>query len=254
MGQAILLWELQEVENTLEKIKERFENRASLLAARENLRQLKATRGLLQARELEKKQQKKELRQRERKNIEIDEHMKEITGKIYGGEITNSRELAQLEKKLQLLKDEKEQVEEEILRHMGLLDALEEEIVQVYAREKEEAGLLQELKKKAEKEGLRLKEEYQGYRRAYKELEPGITPDLLRRYQLLRKSLGNCTLAPVQEGICGGCRVSLSSSQLSHLHTPGVIDTCDYCGRLMFLESSHRQEQPEAGGQENNQG
>lgn len=62
-----------------------------------------------------------------------------------------------------------------------------------------------------------------------------IGPDLLRRYESMRSSMGGVAVARVTGGRCGACHLDLSRAFLDRLKTaePDAIVECEQCARLL---------------------
>ena len=60
-----------------------------------------------------------------------------------------------------------------------------------------------------------------------------IDPPALELYQDLKKKKGRA-LAKVEQGICHGCRISLSITELQRAKTGNLVH-CSSCNRILFL-------------------
>ena len=63
----------------------------------------------------------------------------------------------------------------------------------------------------------------------------GLPPAVVAEYDRLRARLGGIGAAPLVNGRCGGCHLSLSASELDALRRqpPDALLCCEQCGRIL---------------------
>ena len=66
------------------------------------------------------------------------------------------------------------------------------------------------------------------------ELLNTYSPELLYRYEMLKKHFKNHAVKVVN-GVCGGCFITLTKSELIKLTHAKKIDVCENCGRLIYI-------------------
>ena len=89
-----------------------------------------------------------------------------------------------------------------------------------------------QLKVDYENESKAKKEELEQQRARVKALEGSVEPELMERYQSIKKH----TVPPVarlQYGQCSGCNTSLPSATLSKIRNGAVVE-CETCGRMII--------------------
>ena len=89
-----------------------------------------------------------------------------------------------------------------------------------------------QLKVDYENESKVKKEELEQQRSRVKALESSVDPDLMERYQSIKRH----TVPPVarlQYGQCSGCNTSLPSATLSKIRNGAVVE-CETCGRMII--------------------
>lgn len=190
----------------------------------------------IKEKEIEHHAKIKKLRSLEMKNQALADSLEEINQKLYGGDIKNVKELTQYEKQMQNLSDEKDKLEDLILQQMEILETMEQMIKQEKKEYEKEAENTKKLGRKAKEESSALKSEYKKLTHEIEALIDKIPHDYLKRYQALKKQLGDQVVCKVKNGVCLGCRVSLSSSVIGKLYIPGIELTCENCGRIIFLD------------------
>ena len=217
------------------KIKKLFQNRQSLKEVEEARALLENMISGIKLLEKDLAAEKKELRRLEMKGKEITEDIRENNEKLYGGEISATKELIQMEKKLKKLSEENSEIEDLVIQQMEEIENIEKELNEKKNEEKEKQAFLKELEEKDKEQSNSIKAQYRKQKESKQQLETQISPQLLEKYFHLKKTKGSNIVAKVKGGVCLGCQVSLSSSTIGRLYTPGIILTCENCGKLIFL-------------------
>ena len=178
-----------------------------------------------------------ELRSR-RLNLDLAESRSQLEllkKKLYSGELKNPKELAQVESRCESLKQRADALEDEILNLM--LQAEE-----VAAETKEHRGQLEEVQDELQGCLTELDRTVKRWRREMRELQrlrekaqASIPPSLLATYERMQAKGQGRVVVEVRNGICGGCSVGLSPTQLGKLRKGGQGVFCEHCGRLLCL-------------------
>jgi hypothetical protein len=163
------------------------------------------------------------------------ERSETLNSQLYGGEVTNPRDLESLEQEasnvLQLVAQQETalaeiavKVEKAQSKKSELETKLDEAKAAWKIRQTELTASLKELD--AEKAG------FEGQR---SKLTEGLDPSTLQRYETLRKSKGGLAVAKVERGLCQGCRMSLPTHQQQRVRSGSHEVLCSSCGRLLFI-------------------
>jgi predicted nucleic acid-binding Zn-ribbon protein len=158
----------------------------------------------------------------------------ELDKKLYGGTVTNPKELAGLQTEIEHLRTALAEVEEKAL---GALSQVEEARDESAARERALSGL--QARWKSEERAL--KTEGQGLVASLQELKgrrpqlsAAVSPVSLARYEDLRKRLNGLAVARVDRNICLGCRTSVPTAQVQ-MARQGQLAHCPSCGRFLTV-------------------
>jgi predicted nucleic acid-binding Zn-ribbon protein len=178
---------------------------------------------------------RKDLRSRE-KDLEqnASEKVKRDT-KLY--EVKTNKEYSAVLAEIETLKVEKSRIEEEILVLMDSQERMAREVGESeglrHRREQESR-----VQKAAATEELRALEADLAVVRAEREsLARDIPRDLLTQYHRLLKGRGGLAVAVVgSNGICGGCRLSLTPQRFNELRQSSQILSCEGCGRILYYQ------------------
>lgn len=231
MSLAGQLYRLEQIDLELQRKREELSSIESMLS----------NNRILAAAESEVASKKKELEEarRKQKNCEwelddLQEKLRQIEGKLYGGGTRNPKELVNLERELKALKSNIKGKEDELLEFMAQREELE-------AKVRVSSEQLERLKREWEQK----REELEGRRRQLQsevarlaqnreELVQRIDGDTLEFYRRLKLHKGQ-VVAKVELGKCQGCHISLPTSQWQKARAGEVVQ-CNSCGRILYVE------------------
>ena len=156
---------------------------------------------------------------------------------LYSGRVRNSKELANLQHEVDGLKARRAQLEDKVLEIMEQVEPADAGVATTSEELKkiETEWQRQQQQLSADKERVTaiisdLKDKRQA-------LSDKIDPQTVALYQQLRKQKVTAVVR-VEQGICGGCRISLSTANLQQVRG-GKLVQCANCGRIMYLTLSH---------------
>lgn len=156
-----------------------------------------------------------------------------ISKKLYGGLVTNPREIEGMQGKLGMLQASKTRLEDQVLGYMEEIELLESETKAMGARVDESAARLEELKKARDAEVGRLTSELAGVTRERDTLASTISGALLAKYEQLLKDRGGVAVVPVCGSTCGGCHVVLPTFLVTLAKPNNAVVRCENCGRIL---------------------
>ena len=226
------MFALQELDIVLDRVQDehdRVENELNNGDTVRNLEtELERDAELLQETELQQKATKLEADSQK-------ERSESLNSQLYGGEVTNPRDLESLEREASnvlVIVEQQEsalaeitvKVEEAQTKKSKLESKLDEAKAAWEIRRTELQASLKELN--AEKTG------FEGRR---SKMTDSLDPSTLERYEALRKSKGGLAVAKVERGLCQGCRMSLPTHQQQRVRSGRQEVLCSSCGRLLFL-------------------
>lgn len=217
----------------------RLRHRHATHPRREELARAEAAVGEIEARRASLEERRHAL-DRDQKRLSdevemIESKRSDVDGKLYGGEVTSSKDLLALQDEAASLLDHQRRVEDQELGIMEQLEVLDEELTAVRvdlgsaidAREEAERALAEATSELDEEIG-RLEADRAG-------AASGAVPDLLARYDELSPLFDGIAVARLVDGRCDGCHIQLSAvavDRLSRAPDDAVV-TCEECGRLL---------------------
>lgn len=170
--------------------------------------------------------------------LQADTHRTKIAsdeGKLYGGRITNPKELESLQSEVAQDRRQLSSVEDKILE---LLDRIDEKTRQLNEMESVLARETQSLA--ARHEGARSQlQQTQGTLQTLAAQRDStfaqVDTALRSTYETLRRQKGGLAVATVQQRTCQACRVGLTPAQEQRARIGNDIVTCNSCGRILFV-------------------
>jgi len=156
-----------------------------------------------------------------------------IEQKLYGGSIGNPKELANFQQEAEGMKLRRGQLEDKTLDIMDRVEraaaSVDTTVSELKTLEDKWQGEQQQLSAEAEQLKTTLSELGQKRQR----LSSEIDTEMVELYQQLKKQKGTA-VARVEQGMCRGCRISLSASESQRARSGGLTQ-CSSCGRILFL-------------------
>lgn len=159
--------------------------------------------------------------------------------RLYSGEVTNPKELSDLQAEGVSLKERLERVEEEILETMiareGAEEAAEKARQQLERIERQRAEQGEELLE----ERKQLEERLAETARARAELVSSIPQRDLQAYDEIRRAKRGLAVVSVRGKACTGCGMEFPSAKLQRARDEELV-FCDNCGRILALQKPQR--------------
>lgn len=229
------LLDLQAVDTSIDQHRHRRQNlpeRASLAeidgriaAARQELAASRAVCDEIEARQaaVESELAATELRSRE------------VSKRLYGGEVSASRELQAMSDELDSLKGRASGLEDQLLEILEEREPVDSQVAT------HEAALSQ---MGDEREGRvstlasaesAVDADLEVLDRSRQEAVSRVPESLLAEYERLRTRLGGIAVARLVNNRCDGCHLTLAATELDRIRhlPPGELVTCDQCGRIL---------------------
>lgn len=178
---------------------------------------------------------RKEIRTKE-KDLEYQAaQRKKLEAKLY--EVKTNKEYSAVLAEIEGVKAEKERLEEEVLALMELQERLGRETTEGEARlrPQEAEGRAQEAAASEELRALEI--DLEAARSEREEVAREIPRDLMAQYTRLLRQRGGLAVALVgSNGICSGCRVSLTPQRFQEVRQSSQIFVCESCGRFLYYQ------------------
>jgi predicted nucleic acid-binding Zn-ribbon protein len=230
MASIRVLYRLQTIDQALSLASERLREIEARLAGDEDLQ---AQQRVVSSLSTQVSQSRTRLRDLELDNQGLSVKISGVQERLYGGRVTNPRELSSLQSELAYLQRRQKQLEDRILAAMIQLDERQEELGDEQRRLDEatarwDAVQLSLRGEQAEHEAQakQLTAQRSTVRRSLQSEELSIYDDLRRR----RKGLAVVLL---QGQACGGCGVRLPTKMAQQVRQAESPQFCPSCGRIL---------------------
>jgi len=209
--------ELNEVENQLSDNKALVATEARIVSQKEQLDGAK------------KKQKSSEWELED-----LQDKVRQINGRLYGGKTKDPKELVNLEREVKGLRSQIRTKEDALLEFMSQAEEME-------TGAKTTAGELESLKKEWEQRQQTLgprKNEIEivlaDLKRERNRLVEQINSEAFNIYERIRLAMGQA-VAKVEKGRCLGCHITVPTSQWQKVRAGDLVQ-CNNCSRILYLE------------------
>jgi uncharacterized protein len=178
---------------------------------------------------------RKEMRGKE-KDVEYQaSQRKKLEAKLY--EVKTNKEYSAVLSEIEAAKAETGRTEEEILALMELQERLAREVTEADARLRPQEAEARAQEAAATEELRALEVDVEAARSEREAVARGVPRDLLAQYARLLKHRGGLAVAVVgTNGICSGCRVSITPQRMQEVRLSSQILVCESCGRFLYYQ------------------
>lgn len=225
-----VFWELQEVDLTLDRIAQELADIAAQLEEPEELRSLRAS--LAQAKEqvhrLEVQQKDLELA------LEgLNERLRDLQERLYGGYITDLKEIrASQEKEAEMLR-RREKLEEQLLEVMDQLETARKEVQELEQRLKEAESAWQEKREALLARRQALLQEQRTFSARRQRILAFVPREALGTYEQLRARKQGMAVGRLDNRVCMACGVEVPVNVARQAQSGDIIVFCPTCGRIL---------------------
>jgi predicted nucleic acid-binding Zn-ribbon protein len=178
---------------------------------------------------------RKELRAREKDLEQNASEKAKRDAKLY--EVKTNKEYSAVLAEIETLKVEKGRVEEEILALMETQERMTREIAEAEGRLKRQTEEARAQQAAATEELRALEADVALVRAERESLAKDVPRDSMAQYSRLLKGRGGLAVAVVgANGICTGCRLTVTPQRFNELRQSTQILTCENCGRILYYQ------------------
>ncbi|MFC1972059.1 zinc ribbon domain-containing protein [Chloroflexota bacterium] len=153
--------------------------------------------------------------------------------KLYSGRITNTKELSNIQREVDILKAHRSQLEDKALETMENIEQTDNEVTASAKELSQFETEWQDQQKHLSVDIEQINTILANLRQKRQALSDSIDPQILTLYEKLSKQKGTA-VSRVGQGICGGCRISLSTATMQQVRSGKPVQ-CTNCGRILYL-------------------
>ncbi len=224
------LYQLQEIDLEIESEEQTLSQKTSQLGDRQFLdtAQDKIATEQKQLEELKRQQHDAEW--------EVDDISTKIAAAVellFGGKITNPKELSNLQHEVNIMKARSDQLETRALEIIDQVEAAEKSLAEATGEFKKLEDEWHRQQQQLSGEIEQLKSSLTDLKQKRQKLSDEIDTQAVKLYEQIRQQK-KPPVAKVEQGICRICRISLSASELQRVRGEHPVQ-CGSCGRILFL-------------------
>jgi hypothetical protein len=178
---------------------------------------------------------RKDMRTKEKELEYQAAQRKKLEAKLY--EVKTNKEYSAVLAEIEGAKVEKDRLEEEILALMELQERLGREVVDGDARVRPQEAEARVQEAAAAEELRALDVDLEAGRSEREQVARDVPRDVLVQYGRLLRQRGGLAVALVgSNGICSGCRVTLTPQRFNEVRQSSQIFVCESCGRFLYYQ------------------
>ncbi len=164
-----------------------------------------------------------------------EEKIKSNEQKLFGGSITDSKELSNYQSEIGSLKSSNSKMEDEILE---LMEKQEEVEPIIDGLKKEISGLdelVKRIRNEIEEKAESLKHNIEGLKHRREDVASRIPQDELKRYNDVKAKKGGIPVSVIKDNFCGVCNMEVPHTDMEKMVDSDTLYKCPLCGRLSVL-------------------
>lgn len=224
------LYQLQELDTEIEQKEQSLASKTGQLGNRETLDAAIQKISSGQARLDELKHQRRDA---EGQLDDVLSKIKATEQQLYGGKVTNPKELSNLQHEINTLKSRSDELQDKALGTIELVEAAEKDIAALNSEGKVVEADWHHQQKQLAGEIEQLKASLAELKPERVQLAGQIEAPVMALYQKIRQQKKQA-VARVEQGICRACRISLSASALQRARSGQPVQ-CGTCGRILYI-------------------
>jgi predicted nucleic acid-binding Zn-ribbon protein len=152
---------------------------------------------------------------------------------LYGGKVTNPKELSNLQHEINTLKSRSDELQNKALDIIELVEAAEKDVTALSSEYKIIEDEWHRQQKQLAVDIDHLKASLAELKQERGQTASQIDAPVMALYEKLRQQKKQA-VAKVEQGICRACRISLSASALQRARSGQPVQ-CGSCGRILFI-------------------
>jgi predicted nucleic acid-binding Zn-ribbon protein len=228
------LWAVQQIDSLLADARER---RAALDDGSRLSAEMESAGAAAAEAEARLHHAKVALRDHELQLATTEGKQKKAEGDLYGGRISNPKELSSLQDEIASFARARDHLEDEILALFDAVEALTAEAVRTRAAHRVLEEKLSAHVAAYEEARDRLDAEIAALTAERARLASSVEPRLLRKYEGIAAQEGGRGMVAILAGFCGGCRNNVPPQFVSRVREGRVV-TCERCHRILYLDGA----------------
>jgi predicted nucleic acid-binding Zn-ribbon protein len=227
------LFELQKVDITWDKVRRRLQQIQHLLGETD---ELKGARQRVAQTESELHQWRGKQKDGELESRSVANRIKATEDRLMSGQVHNPKELEALQASLEALRRLRVGIEDSAVDALMKADELAALLTDQQSSLAQVEHSWSTSQEELRQEEAKLKQNYVLLKRKRDSLAAALGPELLDRYEQMRKRKAGVAVAALQQdSMCGACHVRVPTGIASNVRSAGeTLVLCPSCGRILF--------------------
>ncbi len=164
----------------------------------------------------------------------LEEKKHEESQRLYSGKITAPRELQSIEMEIAMLERQRQRLDESILKRMDEIEAARKAVETASAAVDEAQKALKIVRRRYEKEAARVEGELGKLLPRRDRIAKSLDPEVLQRYDSIRRRQHNIGAVRIENLACGGCRMKVGGALMRRVVAGEQYVYCESCSRFLF--------------------
>jgi predicted nucleic acid-binding Zn-ribbon protein len=165
----------------------------------------------------------------------IDQKKAREEARMYGGQVSNPKELSSLQAEVEMLKRKKSGAEDELLEAMEARDKAASTLEGLTNEHQQTKAQADELSNQVDALTSDIDDQLRQHESTRAELSPQIPDTVLSLYNRLREQKGGIGAAALEGGTCQGCHTKLPAKEDERVRAEGGLQRCDNCRRILVV-------------------
>lgn len=188
-------------------------------------------------RQLDLEQASAALRKLEREVEQLGQRREAEQLRMYGGDITNAKELQSLRAEITSIERRISEHEDAMLEVLERVETVEQEAAGLQEQADGLDGRIAELTEARDSAAAGHLAELGELKVARDRQREVVEPELLERYDAVRgRTGGGVAVGELREGMCTACRIELPLAEARELRSGPPLTTCPQCRRLLVVD------------------
>lgn len=230
---AAALFQLQQLDLEIDLLVAEQQTLASSLQNNASLRRLRAEQKTAQQQLADGVQARQD---GEQVLADLEQRLKQHEQRLYGGSVTNAKELSALQQDVQYLRAQCTQQEDRVLEMMETVEKLNQALADKASAVSEAERAWQTFSEASTAKHEQLEHRLQERRTARAAQAARLDMELVKRYESMRKIRQGRVVSKVEQNSCQWCRVILTPSELQRVRVSPELQTCSNCGRILYYD------------------
>lgn len=229
------LLQLQDVETTIRRLERRLDELPEQAALDAAIREAAAAKAEYDARRVDLDLLDSEIRKAENEAGLLGQRRDADQARMYGGEITNPRELQAVRAEIENVSGRIDAFEERALELMEQREELEATIASIEERRQHLADEQERLAEARDTSAKEILSELAEARVRRDREREQIPDDVLRRYEQKKERHGGIGVGLLDRNVCTACHLELTPLEISDARDEAPLTTCPQCQRLLVV-------------------